>query len=386
MTKQLKTGHYHPIWLPNTMTWLHRQLVELNSYSETFVYCEKVENESEFPIQRIRNFESASKLIQFRDRLAKKTGISPGLPTMLAMMGQDQIQILHSHFGHIGIVGARMATSLDIPHLVSFYGMDIHQIPKRYPHIGAQYANMFETSKLILCEGSVMAQSLINLGAPPEKVLVHPLGIELEFIQYHSRFWTPASTLKILIAASFRPKKGITDALEAISRIDPMVSCEVTIVGDAGLDQTSLLEKDRILRCVERLNLSDRIHFLGFKSHRELLDLAKHHHVYIQPSLHAEDGDCEGGVPVTLIELAAQGITVISTKHCDIPGVIVDGVSGWLAAENNFIELAEVLNKAIEHHQKWPEMSKEARAHIEMNYDAQKQGLRLYHTYLEVLL
>jgi len=385
MTQQLKTGHYHPIWLPNTMTWLHRQIMELNTYAETFVYCEKVENELEFPIRQIRNFESTSKLIQFTDRLTKKMGFSPGLPTMLAMMGQDQIQILHSHFGHIGIVGARMATLLDIPHVVSFYGMDIYQIPKRYPHLGAQYANMFATSRLILCEGSVMAQSLINLGAPPEKVRVHPLGIELEFIQYHSRSWTPTSTLKILIAASFRPKKGIVDAIEAISRIDPKVTYEVTIVGDAGSDETSLLEKNRILKAVERLNLNDRIHFLGFQSHHQLMELAKHHHVYIQPSLHAEDGDCEGGVPVTLIELAAQGLTVISTKHCDIPGVIVDGVSGWLAAENNYVELAEVLNKAIEHHHQWPKMSKEARAHIEMNFDAKKQGLGLYHTYLEVL-
>jgi colanic acid/amylovoran biosynthesis glycosyltransferase len=349
------------------------------------VYCEKTQNLNQFSISDLYSFESESVLTQLHDRIRKKTGIDHGLSSMVKKMQQDGIQILHSHFGHVGITGSRMAKALNIPSVVTFYGMDLHQIPIKYPNLGALYPEMFENLSLILCEGNQMAQSVVSMGADESKVVVHPLGIELETIAYNPKFWKPGSTLKILIAASFRQKKGIPAAIEAISSLSDSYDFEVTVVGDAGLDQASLLEKDAIFKAVKVTGMESRVHFMGFRSHAELFELASEHHIYIQPSQHADDGDCEGGVPVTLIELAAHGIQVVSTYHCDIPSVVEHGKSGWLAPERNIAELTRVLNEAVQKYDSWGELSLNARKHIELNYNAKSQAKALYDLYIGVL-
>jgi colanic acid/amylovoran biosynthesis glycosyltransferase len=278
-----------------------------------------------------------------------------------------------------------MALELGIPSIVTFYGMDLHQVPKKYPGLGLQYPEMFRNATLILCEGKQMAQTVKNLGAEDSKVIVHPLGIELDSIDYIPREWKPGTTLRILIAASFRPKKGIPAAIQAISSLKDKYELEVNIVGDSGYDQSSILEKNAIYKAIKDFKLEKNINLLGYKTHRELLDIAKSHHIYLQPSQHADDGDCEGGVPVTLIELAAQGLQIVSTYHCDIPSVIEHESTGWLVPEKNIDELIRVLNHAVENHDSWAEMSLKARKHIELNYNAKSQAKTLYELYNGVL-
>lgn len=385
MGSELRVGHYHPIWLPNTMTWLYRQISELEVYCKNSVYCEHVQNHELFPFESVYTFENEPYLKRASDRFRKKLGKSAGLSSMMSKMSQNGIKILHSHFGHVGITGTKMAKELGIPGVVSFYGMDLFQIPKRYPTLGAQYPDMFSNASLILCEGSQMAESVISLGADESKVKVHPLGIELNSIDYYSRSWKKGERLKILLAASFRPKKGIPNAIKAISELSRSYDIEVSIVGDSSMEQVSILEKDCIFSTVRESGIEDKINFLGFKTHSELLEIAKSHHIFLQPSQHADDGDCEGGVPVTLIELAAQGIQVVSTYHCDIPSVIEHGQTGWLAPERNIDELVKVLFEAVENHHSWAEISLKSRLYIESRYDAKKQAESLYDLYFGVL-
>jgi len=74
---------------------------------------------------------------------------------------------------------------------------------------------------------------------------------------------------------------------------------------------------------------------LGFQPHAILFEEAYKNHIFLSPSVTALDGDTEGGAPVTIIEMAATGMPIISTKHCDIPEVIKDGVTGFLANERD---------------------------------------------------
>ncbi len=381
MGSELRVGHFHPVWLPKTMTWLYRQITELEEYCRNSVFCERVENSELFPIDIVYAFENEPYLKRVSDRFRKKLGKSSGLNSMTSTMRRDQIQLLHSHFGHVGITGTKVAEELGIPAIVTFYGMDLFQIPKRYPALGSQYPDMFSKATMILCEGSQMAESVISLGADSSKVVVHPLGIELDAIGHTHRQWNRSEPLKILIAASFRPKKGIPDAIKALSELSKSYEIDINIIGDSGLDQASILEKDCIFKTVSDSGLQSKINFLGFKSHTELLEIAKSHHIFLQPSQHADDGDCEGGVPVTLIELAAQGIQVVSTYHCDIPSVIEHGKTGWLAPEKNIDELVKVLFEAVENYNAWNEISISSRKHIESHYDAKKQAKVLYDLY-----
>jgi colanic acid/amylovoran biosynthesis glycosyltransferase len=222
-----------------------------------------------------------------------------------------------------------------------------------------------------------MAKCIINLGCSPDKVKVQHLGINLQHIKFKPRYWQPGEPLKVLIAASFREKKGIPYAIEALMLLTKEVSVELTIIGDAGPSPKEQREKQNILGTIVRANFFNNVRLLGYQSHETLFHEAYQHHIFISPSVTASDGDTEGGAPVTLIEMAASGMPIVSTRHCDIPEIIQHGMTGLLADERDVKGLADQLNWLIEHTDKWNEMLVNARQHVESEYDLHKQGTKL---------
>lgn len=381
-------GHFYPVWLPITMTWLFEQIRQISAYHNNLVLCEKTENRQLFDLAGIRSFDEQPAFIRLYQRLKRKTNLTADLDFFQKKLTGHGSQLLHSHFGHIGVRGAKIAGSLKIPHFVSFYGMDVHQIPRSDKSWIPRYLQMFGATDKILCEGRFMADSIIALGAPADKVTVHALGINLNRVGFCPAEWSPGQSdrpLKVLIAASFRLKKGIPDALMALSALSKEHPVEIHIIGDSGSDETSKLEKKRILDTLRTQNLMDITRHYGYADHAKMLEIARDCHIYLQPSKHAPDGDCEGGAPVSLIEMAASGKIVVSTRHCDIPGVIEHGKTGFLAEEGDIRDLTRKLQEAVAAASEWQKMQLAARKHIESAFDAAKQSKKLAGLYSEAI-
>ena len=62
-----------------------------------------------------------------------------------------------------------------------------------------------------------MKKTLVELGCPSEKIIVQHLGVDLAKIKFVPRNLKENEEIKILIAGSFREKKGIPYAVEAFS-------------------------------------------------------------------------------------------------------------------------------------------------------------------------
>lgn len=163
------------------------------------------------------------------------------------------------------------------------------------------------------------------------------------------------------------------------------VELDITIIGDATAAPGSAREKDRILATIRRHGLAGRVNMIGFQTHDRLFEEAYRHHLYVAPSLTDIDGDCEGGAPVALIEMVASGMPVVSTRHCDIPGVIRDGVSGYLAEEHDVECLSGQIRRMIESVDDWPRMLRAGRDWVERRFDAVEQGVQLAAIYSEVI-
>ena len=88
------------------------------------------------------------------------------------------------------------------------------------------------------------------------------------------------------------------------------------------------------MRVIENKNLRDKINYLGFLPYPQFIEESKKHDIFLAPSMRGSDGETEGGAPVTLIEMSAYGMPVVSTLHCDIPEVILDNRSGFLVPES----------------------------------------------------
>ena len=89
------------------------------------------------------------------------------------------------------------------------------------------------------------------------------------------------------------------------------------------------------------------------------------------------DGDSEGGAPVILLDAQAAGVPVVATTHADIPEYVIDGGSGMLAPEGDLDGLTDLLRQMLTSPQRWAEMGRRGRAHVEAEYDARRQVERL---------
>lgn len=383
MTEQGRTvAHYTWIWLPQTQTWLHTQAARLPARFMSHVICDTTANLEQFPWPRLH---CPSRTRRMLDKFLVRTGVSscPGfLCKSLCGIGAD---ILHSHFGMTGWQNRMVGDVCGARHVVSFYGVDLSMLPRQHPEWRGRYRGLFARADAFLCEGHHMADTLRKLECPPEKIRVHHLGIDLERIPFRPRVFTPGEPLRVLIAASFREKKGIPYALAALGALRYDMPLGVTIIGDASSAPEHQEEKRRILAAINKHNLRDCVRLLGYQPYSRMIEEAYAHHIFLSPSVTAADGDTEGGAPVSIIEMAASGMPVVSSRHCDIPEVIPEGRCGWLADERDVNGLVKHLRDLAAHPENWAEVVQAARAHIETEYDANRQGERLGEIYESIL-
>jgi colanic acid/amylovoran biosynthesis glycosyltransferase len=373
-------------WLPLTETWLYNQVRFLPEHIVNHVMCERTENLDQFLVGNIHDFSLSPKIAQYYDRTMRRLGFRHYLKYLLRCSTSLGADVLHSHFGHVGWANMEAARKAGMKHVVTFYGLDVNYLPQEFPHWRDRYTHLFSHADRILCEGPHMAESVRRLGCPEGKVLVHHLGVDLDGIPFVPRSWNGTTPLEVLIAASFREKKGIPYALEALGHLQHEVPLEITLVGDANGEERNQREKRRILEVIERYRLGGRIRMPGYLSHAELMAAAYGHHVFLAPSVTAGDGDSEGGAPVALIEMLASGMPIVSTRHCDIPGIIRDGETGYLAGERDVEGLLDQLRKVVKSRSDWSEMAARGRRHVEQEFNARKQGERLAGLYRKMVV
>ena len=377
--------HSSPVWLPLTQNWMFQQAVHLPSEFENHVACEWTQNLDEYALGSIHCLADRPRPQQLFDKLLRRLGIRTHLGLLPEVARRSGARILHSHFGDVGWQNHRIARRLGLAHVVSFYGQDVCMLPRREPRFRDRYRALFAHADLVLCEGPHMADCVAELGCPRSILRVQALGIDTEQIAYRPRRWDGKGPLHVLLAATFTEKKGIPTALRAIAIARETQAIELTIVGDANDEPRNAAEKGRIIETLHALELDACVRMLGYRSADELARIAEEQHVFLSPSATASTGDTEGGAPVAIIQMAAAGMPVVSTRHCDIPELIEDGVSGLLAPEGDAEAIAAHLLQLAEHPERWELMTNVARRRIERRYDVRLQAQALADHYRSLL-
>ena len=380
--KNLTVLHSFPIWLPQTQTWMHSQVAELQRLGvDAHVVCERTENLDQFGGANIHCFANESQIKQKWDKGLRRLRIRRYLNYLVEIGEKTGATIVHSHFGNIGWANLGAVRKLGAKHVVTFYGLDVNKLPTQFPVWRKRYHQLFDEADLFLCEGSHMARCIVELGCPEHKVKVQHLGVDVERFKFKPRQWHPGEPLKVLIAATFREKKGIPYAVEALGMLRKEIPIELTIIGDAGEDATSPQEKTKILHVLERAGLKPNTRVLGYQPHSVMIKEAYANHIFLQPSVTASDGDTEGGAPVSIIEMLATGMPVVGTTHCDIPEVIGSDLHHLLAPERNVEALAACLKTVIQNPSQWDEWGLAGRHRVESEYHKGKQAERLLAQY-----
>ena len=384
MKQPLNILHSVPVWLPQTQTWMYNQVNFLPDTINNHIVCEQTTNLEQFKVPNIHSLSDQPVFQRICDIGLRQLKLRNHTGFLVNMCLKHHGNVLHSHFGSIGWADIYAAKKAGIKHVVTFYGQEITRFPRQDARWYKRYRQLFSHIDKVLCEGPFMRESIINLGCPPEKALVQHLGVEMNNIHFKPRVWKKGSPLKVLIAASFREKKGIPYAIEALGSIDKDISLEITIIGDAGDDASAIDEKNKILKAITNYQLTDKVKLMGFQPYDVLFKEAYNNHIFLSPSIKASDGDTEGGAPVTLIDMIATGMPIISTQHCDIPNVIDHKKTGLLAEERDPDGLKAHLMWLINHPEKWEEMVTTGRKKMEIEFNAHEQGKRLAKIYEQI--
>lgn len=383
----IRVIHSMPVWLQQTNPWLYNQVRYLPKYIETHVVCEQTTLLDQFIVPNIHSLYETSRIQYYWEKGLRKLHLR--YLNLFSHVGHvakiTGSQILHSHFGHIGWFNLNTARRSGMKHVVTFYGVDVNKFPSQDFRWGDRYQTLFSQADMFLCEGPFMAKSLVALGCPKEKINLHHLGIQIENIPYCPRSWQAGEPLRILITASFREKKGIPYALDAIGIMQSKVDIEVTIIGNANHEPHNQREKKRILDVIKQHKFHQKVRMLGFQPYPVFLKEAYQHHIFISPSVTASDGDTEGGAPVSLIDMMATGMPIVSTNHCDIPEIVRYGVDDWLVDERDVHGLVDRLKWLIGHREEWRAMLDVGRRYCEKEFDANLQGKKLAHIYQSFL-
>ncbi len=172
-------------WLPITQTWIYNQLRYMKSV-QSIVLTYQRENLSLFPWDLIIE---ANNLDNILFRAIRKADINfRRYPRVFDdAIKKNKPDIFHSHFGNRAWFDLHLVQDNDLKQIVTFYGFDVGMLPAKNPIWIKRYKELFSSAEMFLCEGPYMANSLIDLGCPMEKVKVHSLGIDTKTLQY-SRF------------------------------------------------------------------------------------------------------------------------------------------------------------------------------------------------------
>jgi colanic acid/amylovoran biosynthesis glycosyltransferase len=375
-------AHVLSNYLFPTGTWIYSQLVNARRY-RCIVLTNRTENLRSFPFKPVYAYESVSPL--HKALLCLREGRIRGAsdPFFEEVLRRENVGLLQAHFGYMGVAMLGLKARMKVPLVTTFYGADATQLP-RDPRWRESYKRLFDVGELFLVEGSAMRGHLLELGCPEDRVIVQRLGIPVDTFAFAERKPDPSGRVRVLIAATFREKKGIPNALLAVERVrERYPQLEATLIGDSTDKPGDAEEKQKILPLLSRLGSG--VKWLGLRSYSEYIAALKEHHIFLSPSITAGDGDSEGGAPVSLIEAQATGMPVVSTKHEDIPEIVLDGRSGFLSPENDLDALVCNLERLVTAPDLWARMGRAGRAHIEANHDIQTQMGKLESIYGSVL-
>lgn len=360
-------------WLPPSQAWLYDQLRFLPGPAAGVVVCGGLDEPARFPGPKVL---CAPWPRQTLDRVLRKRGFNRPFAFLERTARERGARVLHSHFGWTGWLDSPTARRAGLKHVVSFYGADM-SLPRRQPRWGPRYRELFAAADAFLCEGPFMGARLAELGCPPRKIRLQRLGVDLESIPFAPRVWRPGEPLKVLMAAAFRETKGLPCGIAALGLIFGKAPLELTIIGAILPGHGTRREERRIREAIARHLPGASVRLPGFVARERLREEALAHHLFLCPSQTGEDGDSEGGLPTTLLELAATGLPVVATRHCDIPEAVILGETGWLAEERDAAGLAEGVERLLARPGDWAAMGARARALIAARFDARAQAEHL---------
>ena len=283
---------------------------------------------------------------------------------MAGFFRAHDVDVVLAEFGATGADICSTVRDLGIPLVVHFHGHDAHRL-KEVDQYRERYRQMFDYAFRIMSVSHVMTRALIELGADPERIIYSPYGPRESFFDVK-----PDYRKTFLALGRFTNIKANYLTLAAFRDVLPACpEARLVMVGDG-----ELLESCRTLAGV--WGIDDKVRFTGAIPHDDVLPLFAEACCFVQHSVTPSYGDAEG-TPVAILEAAAAGLPIVSTRHAGITDAVVQGESGFLVDERDVAGMAEFMTRLILNPELCRQMGERGRQHIRANYSIAQHIERL---------
>ena len=290
------------------------------------------------------------------------------------LSAEKNYDIAHAHFGPVGNRFRFVKQLWSLPFIVTFYGYDFSVIPRTEgPSV---YNKLLESADRVIGISDYAASQVAKLCCDASKLAVVPLGVRTGDFPFIERKGNGST--KVLTVARLVDKKGLEYSLRAFAQVrQRFPNCEYEIVGDGPLRQ-------RLEKLASELGIAEAVHFRGAQESELVRVKMAEAHVFVLPSVTAENGDQEGQ-GLVLAEAQASGLPVIATDHAALPESIAVGQSGFLVPERDAEALAAKMIEVISAPESWSRMGHLGRKFVESKFDLAALNRKLESLYLDVL-
>jgi glycosyltransferase involved in cell wall biosynthesis len=274
------------------------------------------------------------------------------------------------HALHLTSYGFLAALADVHPCIVSVWGTDILQAPRLSPFHWAITRYALRRADHVTATGARLAEATRRYVPSGKPVTVIPYGVDLE--QFHPQPHETRSDVTIGSVGRLSPEKGLKYLLQAFAQIgtaQPRV--RLILAGDGP-------ERQRLERLATRLQLDDRVDFLGDLPHEQVPQVLARLDIFAMPSTYE-------GFGVAAIEAAAMEVPVVASNVYGIPDVVDDGVTGLLVPPKDVSALAQALRSLITDEERRRRMGRAARAFVAERYSWEKNTAEMESLYGEML-
>lgn len=278
-----------------------------------------------------------------------------------------RVQAVLAEFGTIGARVYRACERTGIPLIVHFHGYDAYQRSRIEGHRRG-YQEMFGMAAAIVAVSHDMEEQLMALGAPRDKIVYCPCGVDVEGFSGAKPGAAPPTFLAV---GRFVDKKAPHLTLLAFHKVvQALPEARLIMVGEG-----DLLHACR--QIATTLQLDGKVSFLGAIAHAQVASLMRGVRCFVQHSMRAADGDSEG-TPVAVLEASAAGLPVVATAHAGIRDVVVHGETGFLVPEGDVDRMAHFMTVLANDAALADRLGQEARTYITAHFTRQASIARLW--------
>ena len=267
-----------------------------------------------------------------------------------------KINVVLAEYGTSGSFITPICKALDIPLIVHFHGFDAsrYDVLKKFE---TGYAAMFNYASRIIVVSKAMGLALQKLGCPSSKIALNTYGPHIDYTTINADY----KSNYLISVGRHTYKKGpylTILAFKEVLKTNP--DLKLKMIGDGELFDVSK-------NLVKSLGLEKQIILLGGLGRHEIIKHLQTVFLFVQHSLVAYNGDCEG-TPVGIIEAMAAGLPVVSTYHAGIPDVVEHGETGLLVQENDIKAMADAMIKMANNRKLVKEFGLRGKEKIAANY------------------